>query len=103
MIYKLQAPFQSGMAGKMRITDGVGLTDNKKLVDELIDPQGPHGFSLIEEIDELAVAQKVEDAKTGAGTSAETGADSDSKTTGLSVKEQKKAAKAAKAASTAVK
>lgn len=66
MIYRLSAPFKKGTAGTMKIINGIGTTDNKQLVDELTNPQSPHGFKLLETIDEVAAALAAnEQGKTG--------------------------------------
>ena len=51
MIYKLKAPFQSGVAGNLVIKNGICKTDDHALVTELTSP--PHNFELAGKIDEL--------------------------------------------------
>ena len=51
MIYTLKAPFESGVAGKLRVRNGVCKTDDEKLVKELTQP--PHNFELAETTSEL--------------------------------------------------
>jgi hypothetical protein len=61
-IYKMRAPFKHGMAGKLRVKDGVCATDDERLMRELT--SSPHNFTLEKTIDELAQAEgKKEDGK----------------------------------------